>query len=399
MSLIVCPDCGKKFSDKAKCCPQCGCPVEFAIKKNEDETIIDVQSEGGAESNKNDDISDAVEVTEDIVSSGKEDGVDGKSIDTSRLFSSNEATLYKDILCVLLIIIVAVVGAVWYCKSHKSIDYEVRNHNTETSGGSYIQESTSNTTTDVTTSTDDGEFIDEERSIEECKKVLFAWNEGLNNHDANSISGLYQDMVDYYRSNYTPDQIRSNQNSLFSRNPEFYQYIDNIDPECVNYWYVKISFDKHVRVTNDGDFKVYQSYLCFIYEGDGRWKIGKESDLTTDKNLEKKWSKLPKVAVDNTTPLKDIFCVENVGKYINTSVYNLLDGIIDSQNYGPLASSMVRAVDGGYFLTDICGVLCRNYRGKSNTIYCDGSNTMGGHTTLCVWVYDLKTGELSAVWE
>ncbi|MBR6763596.1 MAG: hypothetical protein IKM13_07600 [Clostridia bacterium] len=28
MALIICTECGKKFSDKAACCPECGCPTE-----------------------------------------------------------------------------------------------------------------------------------------------------------------------------------------------------------------------------------------------------------------------------------------------------------------------------------------------------------------------------------
>lgn len=32
MALIICPECGKEFSDRAPACPNCGCPVE---KENE----------------------------------------------------------------------------------------------------------------------------------------------------------------------------------------------------------------------------------------------------------------------------------------------------------------------------------------------------------------------------
>lgn len=32
MALIICPDCGKQFSDKAQACPQCGAPVNSAPK-------------------------------------------------------------------------------------------------------------------------------------------------------------------------------------------------------------------------------------------------------------------------------------------------------------------------------------------------------------------------------
>lgn len=39
MSLIVCPECGKEYSDKALCCPCCACPTkveENALKSDED---------------------------------------------------------------------------------------------------------------------------------------------------------------------------------------------------------------------------------------------------------------------------------------------------------------------------------------------------------------------------
>lgn len=29
MSLIICPECGKEFSDKAGACPNCGCPTTY----------------------------------------------------------------------------------------------------------------------------------------------------------------------------------------------------------------------------------------------------------------------------------------------------------------------------------------------------------------------------------
>lgn len=31
MALIICTECGKEFSDKAKACPNCGCPTEFVV--------------------------------------------------------------------------------------------------------------------------------------------------------------------------------------------------------------------------------------------------------------------------------------------------------------------------------------------------------------------------------
>lgn len=31
MALIICPECGKEFSDRAKKCPQCACPIEYVL--------------------------------------------------------------------------------------------------------------------------------------------------------------------------------------------------------------------------------------------------------------------------------------------------------------------------------------------------------------------------------
>ncbi len=40
MALIVCTECGKKFSDKAGCCPECGCPTDEVLKNTNTEEII-----------------------------------------------------------------------------------------------------------------------------------------------------------------------------------------------------------------------------------------------------------------------------------------------------------------------------------------------------------------------
>lgn len=31
MAMIKCPDCGKDVSDKAKACPECGCPIDAPV--------------------------------------------------------------------------------------------------------------------------------------------------------------------------------------------------------------------------------------------------------------------------------------------------------------------------------------------------------------------------------
>lgn len=38
MALIKCPECGKEVSDKAKTCPNCGCPIDRFLDKRDFQT-------------------------------------------------------------------------------------------------------------------------------------------------------------------------------------------------------------------------------------------------------------------------------------------------------------------------------------------------------------------------
>ncbi len=40
MALIKCPECGKMFSEHAKCCPNCACPISFALKAAKHQTPV-----------------------------------------------------------------------------------------------------------------------------------------------------------------------------------------------------------------------------------------------------------------------------------------------------------------------------------------------------------------------
>jgi uncharacterized membrane protein YvbJ len=43
MALINCSECGKMISDKAKNCPECGCPIN-----SNDKTDVDIQVQNSA---------------------------------------------------------------------------------------------------------------------------------------------------------------------------------------------------------------------------------------------------------------------------------------------------------------------------------------------------------------
>ena len=59
-----------------------------------------------------------------------------------------------------------------------------------------------------------------------------------------------------------------------------------------------------------------------------------ESDVVTDKNLEKRRPAL--LEVDNTTPLNAIFCDANVNKRLDADYWDLVD--MGAKEDGPLAS-------------------------------------------------------------
>lgn len=40
MALILCVECGKSFSDKARQCPECGCPIQFSLTDNDINTTL-----------------------------------------------------------------------------------------------------------------------------------------------------------------------------------------------------------------------------------------------------------------------------------------------------------------------------------------------------------------------
>ena len=45
MALIKCTECGKSFSDKAACCPECGCPTEEVLKASKSPQAIAKQQQ------------------------------------------------------------------------------------------------------------------------------------------------------------------------------------------------------------------------------------------------------------------------------------------------------------------------------------------------------------------
>lgn len=424
MPLIKCPDCGKMFSDSASACPSCGCPIQYALAEREKEG----KEEQPQIVTPEEEIVDTQEVVEET-SSTLEEPESGESLDVSQKVTGPfqklsekwdsslsqwkkevgeewKNTSQKTKLIGASIVGAGLVIAVLFCRLHNDAKYyedmdgkwpslnyspSAAVSNDNSSASVEVMASTSVITSEIPENEEYPDMSDEH--IKACKDVLMAWDRGLKNHDLNSLSGLYADVVSYYRSNYTRDQIYQTQSTLISKNPEFSQYVDNIQPEVINDYTVKLHFDKHVRTSINGEYKTYPSYL--VFSGCDDWRINAESDEVTNRNLERKWSKLAKIEVNNQTPLDKIFCPANVGKYLDTSYLSLTS---DDGVEGPLVTAMHDSEEDGEICPyDMYGVLCKNYKGKSNTYYCNGYQTMGGCGYYSIWVYDANTGKLNVI--
>ena len=116
-------------------------------------------------------------------------------------------------------------------------------------------------------------------------QIANKWSLLHNEHDANNLSLLYANQVNYYQSTYTRDQIRASKEKLLNKYPEFRQEISNLSMEKSSDCY-RISFDKKVWTDLNKAPKTYPSYLE-VKLVDGAWVIITEGDRVTDENLRK----------------------------------------------------------------------------------------------------------------
>jgi hypothetical protein len=408
MSLIKCPKCKETISSEAYLCPHCG----FKIQRNENSSneqsqSVNLNTENETpysppNSNKEWDIFDVVVYVIKVA-----------FIAICKLLAfiykwvMNRPLLRNILFVVIGALVIGYIVFIWLIKPQVPDSIDSVNFVTDTtttrpiveeqdnSRGLFNIENTMNPDND---NVDDYEIeYDEDANIRECREVLMSWDNALKKHNLGALSGLYTSVVNYYMTNCTKGQIYETQHRLIEKNPGFYQYIDNVKPEVKNDFYIVLHFDKHVRTSDGGAYNIYPSYLWLIRQSDG-WLICNESDEITDQNLKRKWNKLPRVTVTNEMPLDEIFNEKNVGKFIDVTLGDLVPDM-ENGTFGPLATVMDGSVYGGYTTTRAFGLLFRNFRGVAGTYYCNGSNTMGGYTTYCIWMYNTRSGELKAIWE
>lgn len=164
-----------------------------------------------------------------------------------------------------------------------------------------------------------------------CLNTLKIWNNAINNRNETQLANVYSGVVNFYQTCLTNNQVRESHSRFFKKNAYFHQYYDNVTFDFDNGCQAQVRFDKHVQTEDGGPYITYVSYLHMYLLLDDALIIG-ESDVTTDKNLEKR--KPETVIVNNTTPLNAIFCEANVNKRLDASYWDLVD--MGAKEDGPL---------------------------------------------------------------
>lgn len=135
-----------------------------------------------------------------------------------------------------------------------------------------IQDKSSNTVADTST----------------IKGLTMKWNECLVRQDINTLNSLYAEQVSLYGTSISKFQAIKNKEDFFEKHPDYNQSITgDITVIKVTENQFKAIFPK--RSSFNGKTNDVEGYLLFD-RIDKDWKITKESDELTDKNVSKQFS-------------------------------------------------------------------------------------------------------------
>ena len=98
-------------------------------------------------------------------------------------------------------------------------------------------------------------------------------------------NNMYADEVWFYGEKMGPKKIFKNYQKILEKYTDYHQESTNIKMTRITDNFVVCDFDKNTLF--NGMHKVYPSYLFFIKDVDGRWKIKEECDMVSDRNLKK----------------------------------------------------------------------------------------------------------------
>ena len=127
---------------------------------------------------------------------------------------------------------------------------------------------------------------DSQVKVQLFRAYLKNWDNLHNLRKTDDFQLDYAPNVDYYGMKMSKEKVQQSKTAFLQKTPDYEQVSYRLKVTKVDARHVRCDFLK--RTIANGKTRVYPSYLIYVTNDDGSsWKIERESDQVTDKNLEK----------------------------------------------------------------------------------------------------------------
>ena len=127
---------------------------------------------------------------------------------------------------------------------------------------------------------------DPQVNAELFRVYLKSWDDLHNLRQNDDFVYDYTPNVDYYGTKMTKQKVQQSKVASLQKTPDYEQVSYRLKATKTDDCHVRCDFQK--RTVTHGKTRVYPSYLIYVTEDNGlSWQIERESDLVTDKNLQK----------------------------------------------------------------------------------------------------------------
>jgi len=131
---------------------------------------------------------------------------------------------------------------------------------------------------------------DPQVNTELFRLYLKSWDDLHNLRQHDDFEYEYAPNVHYYGMKVTKQKVQQSKNDFLKKTPDYEQVSYRLKVTKTDASHVRCDFQK--RTVSQGKTRVYPSYLIYVTDDNGTsWQIERESDLVTDRNLEKKKTK------------------------------------------------------------------------------------------------------------
>ena len=123
-------------------------------------------------------------------------------------------------------------------------------------------------------------------NVQRFRNCLKRWDDLHNLRQTDDMEYEYAPGVDYYGTKFSGEKVRQSKAAFLQKTPDYEQVSYRLKVTKMDGSHVRCDFLK--RATAKGKTQVYPSYLIYVTEDNGlSWQIERESDLVTDRNLER----------------------------------------------------------------------------------------------------------------